>query len=156
MYRAKAQSLFIQIQRKVLMVFKKLMGHEEDPEDRAYIETMLMISMADGEIEDSEIDDLAVSVYSHPKMKRLGNRTVIRILNAAARDIERQGFEARAQAVAKALPDIGKRIDAIGMAISVSASDGDIEPEEVHVLEILQRAFNLTDAQVEQAMQMYR
>lgn len=138
------------------MVFKKLMGHEEDPEDRAYIEAMLMISMADGQIEDSEIEDLAVSIFRHPRMQRLGDRTVIRILNNAVRDIERKGIDARLPVIAQALPTVEQRIDAVGMAVSVSMSDGDIEPEELAVLQKMQQAFGLTDEQVQFAIDKYR
>lgn len=138
------------------MVFKRLMGHKEDPEDRAYIETMLIISMADGEIEDSEIEDLAVSVYRHPRMQRLGDRTVIRILNNAARDIEQQGIDHRLSVISQMLPTMQQRMEAIGMAMSVSMSDGDIEPEELAILQKMKSAFNLSDEQVEAAMDKYR
>lgn len=138
------------------MVWNKLLGHEENDEDRAFIEAMLMISMADGEIEEEEIDDLVVSIVRHPKMKRLGDRAIIRILNKGVRNIETQGIDARIRWIAQKLSDANQRIEAIGMALSISLSDGDIEPQERAVLQRMQQGFGLTDEQIEIAMNNYR
>jgi tellurite resistance protein len=147
----------VHLQNKELkMVWGKLMGHEENPEDRALAEAGIMLSMADGMIEDEEIDDLVVSIFRHPKMQRLGERTIVRILNNAVRDVEKQGIDARIRWIASQLPNVSQRLDAIGIALSVSMSDGTIEAEEVAILQKMQRAFGLSDEQIEAIMQQYR
>lgn len=138
------------------MVWGKLMGHEENPEDRALIESGIMISMADGMIEDEEIDDLVISIFRHPKMQRLGERTLVRILNNAVRDIEKQGIDTRIRWIASQLPSVSQRLEAIGIALSVSMSDGTIEGQEVVILQKMQHAFGLSDEQIENIMQQYR
>jgi tellurite resistance protein len=137
------------------MVWNKLTGRGVTPEVRAYLETMLMLSLADGELEDEEIQDLGTTIARHPKMADLGSRQVIDTLMKAWKDIEKQGMNRRMNEIAGML-NHDQRIDAIGMAISIAASDGEIEPDERSVLERLQQAFNLSDADVEEAMERYR
>jgi tellurite resistance protein len=116
---------------------------------------MLILSLADGELEDEEISDLGVTIARHPKMADLGNRQIIDTLMKAFGDIEKHGMDRRMREIASAL-NHEQRIDAIGMAISIASSDGEIEPDEMLILEKLQRAFNLSDADVELAMGRYR
>jgi len=137
------------------MVWGKLIGRSVTPEVRAYLETMLMLSLADGELEDDELRDLGTTIARHPKMADLGNRQIIDTLLKAWDDIDKQGMDRRMKSVAGMLsPD--QRIDAIGMAISIAASDGEIEPDERIMLEKLQSSFSLSDADIEEAMRRYR
>lgn len=137
------------------MVWGKLIGRSVTPEVRAYLETMMMLSLADGEVEDEEIQDLAVTIARHPKMRDLGDRQVIDTLIKSWKEIEKQGMDRRMREIAGMLSH-DQRIDAIGMAISVASSDGQIEPEEMSVLQKLQKSFGLSDADIEIAMQRYQ
>jgi tellurite resistance protein len=116
---------------------------------------MLVLAVADGELEDSEVDDLCVSVVQHPKMQGIGGRELVNALQKAWDTIEKKGLERTMSDVAMVLVNTDQRIDAVGMALSVAAADGEIEPQERTVLEKLQRTFNLTDEEVEEAMRRY-
>lgn len=137
------------------MVWNKLTGRGVTPEVRAYLEVMLMLSLADGELEDEEISDLGTTIARHPKMSDLGNRQIIDTLLKAWKDIEKQGMDRRMNEIAGMLSH-EQRIDAVGMAISVAASDGEIESDERKILEKMQRTFGISDTDVEEAMRRYQ
>jgi tellurite resistance protein len=138
------------------MVWNKLTGRGASPEQKAYLEAMLILAMADGELEDEEIDDMAVSCARHPKLSELGDRTIISVLNESYRKMLNQGNDRRIREMAKVLQSTEQRMDAVGVALSISMSDGTIEPEELAILKQMQSVFELSDEQIEQVMSQYQ
>lgn len=138
------------------MVWGKLTGRGATAEQKAYLEAMLILAMADGELEDEELDDMAVSCARHPKLSELGVRTIIAVLNESFRKMEKQGNDRRIQEMAKALQTTEQRMDAVGVALSIAMSDGTIEPEELVLLKQMQAVFRLTDEQIEEVMSQYQ
>lgn len=138
------------------MVWNKLTGRGASPEQKAYLEAMLILAMADGELEDEELDDMAVSCARHHKLSELGDRTIISVLNESYRKMLHQGNDKRIEEIAKVLQTTEQRLDAIGVALSISMSDGTIEPEEMALLQRMQVVFGLSDAQIEKVMSQYQ
>jgi tellurite resistance protein len=138
------------------MIWDFLKGRGATPEQKAYLEAMLLLAMADGELEDEELDDMAISCARHPKLNELGDRTIISVLNDSYRKMINQGNDKRIHEIAKALPFTEQRMDAIGLALSISMSDGTIEPEEIAILKQMQAIFGLSDEQIQQVMSQYQ
>lgn len=138
------------------MVWNMITGRNATPEQKAYLESMLILAMADGELEDSELDDMAVSCACHPKLSELGDRTIVAVLNDSYRKMLKHGTDKRLNEIANTLKTTEQRMDAIGVALSISMADGTIEPEELALLKQLQAAFGLSDTQIEQVMSQYR
>ena len=138
------------------MVWDFLTARGATPEQKAYLEAMLILAMADGELEDEELDDMAISCARHPKLSDLGDRTIISVLNDCYRKMLNQGNDKRIHEMAKVLPSTQQRMDAIGLALSVSMSDGTIEPEELAILKQMQSIFGLSDTQIQQVMDQYK
>lgn len=126
-----------------------LFGRGTKKDQQAYMEVMVMLALADGEIEDSEIDDIITTIVSSGRMKGLTDRQLNTMFRQSIRDMGGQGMDTRLRAIAGKIPDREDRMEAMGMAISTSASDGEIEPQERAILEKMQRAFGLTDAEID-------
>ncbi|MDX2078512.1 MAG: tellurite resistance TerB family protein [bacterium] len=133
-----------------------LFGRGVTPEQKAYLEAMLILAMADGDLEDSEISDMIVNCIQHPALSGLSDKAILNSLNDSYRKMQRQGNDKRISEMAHVLTTTQQRMDALGVALSVSMADGTIEPQELVLLKQMQRAFGLTDAQVQQAMDKYR
>lgn len=127
-----------------------LFGRRIDQDIQAYMDVMMILAMADGELEDEEVQDLIVSIYSHPRMKGMSERQIVTTGEKSYQLLLREGVDARLRAASQALPEKVQRIDAMTMALSMSASDGTIEPEEMAVLRKIQTAFNLSDSEIDQ------
>jgi tellurite resistance protein len=127
------------------MVWGKLFGRQTEKDIQAYVDTMVILAMADGELEENEVQDLWGSIALTPRLKGISDRQIIAVCNEAYKLLMREGVDARLRAIANALPEKSQRIDAMTMAISMSASDGTIEPEEMAILRKMQDAFGLSD-----------
>jgi tellurite resistance protein len=138
-----------------MMVFGRLLGKREDPEVRGYIESMLILAMADGELEDEEIDDIIVAIVNHPKMSGLSGKEIDQIARRSLIAMEKQGLEDRISSVAKMLPSKELRLDAIRMSLSVSMADGELEPQEMALLQKMQQIFGLSDEQISAIVNEY-
>lgn len=137
------------------MVWDKLSVKREDPECRAFIETVYLVAIADGEFEEVEMNDLSITVAQHPKMRQMTEREVSHILKRCHDALALEGLDIRIQAIARMLPDAHQRIDAISIAVACALADGQVEPEELVVLKHMQAAFGLSDKQVEQVISRY-
>jgi len=124
-------------------------------EVRAYLEIMMMMSLTNNTVNDSDIENLGITIARDTKLQDLGGRQIIGVLIEAMEAIQSQGTDYRIIEVAKALKDKNYRIDAIGMAIAIAAFDGKIAPQQRNILEKLQRALNLTEDNIEEAIRRY-
>ncbi len=138
------------------MGFGNLPSRKEDPELRSYLEAMVMLSMSGGDIEDSEVDAMVLSTIKLPRMNGLTDRQLNQMFGSSIKDIQREGLDGRIRALAQKLPSTDQRLEAIGMALSVSMSNGNIEPQKKDILKKMQRAFGLSDQQIGTVIQRYR
>jgi uncharacterized tellurite resistance protein B-like protein len=132
----------------------------DNTELRAYIETMMLLAIADGTVKDSELHMIQMAVVSFLEQRpELGNMTrpaLIDLCYACAQTIYDEGAPKRLSLAAQALPTHDKRMFALGMAVAVSTSDGFIHATERDALRMIQRAFDLTDQQVKQAIDAFK
>lgn len=137
------------------MVWNKLAGRSASARQKAYIEAMVILAMADGEVRDEEIHDMSLSCSLHPALSPLG-RAVNTVMHEISQSLTPQIFGERIYSIAEILKTPEQRMDAIGLAVSVSASDGIIQPEELQVLKYMQTVFELSDEQIEQVIEKYQ
>lgn len=136
-------------------MFKGLMGLGEDPERRGLIETMLILALADGELEEDEISDIIANSLRHPKMKGMNDREFDRLIRRSLTAIDKQGLDKRIESVCALLPSKQSRLDALDLAISVAMSDGELEAPEERVMERMAHLMGLTQAEVQSIVQRY-
>ncbi len=116
------------------------------------MEIMLMLHLAHGALDASEIENLLITINFSPKLHNLDSRQIIHALGKAWEDIENEGVDSRMRAIAKTLKEKDQRIDAIGIALSIAASDAVIDSRERNILEKLQHVLDLTDDNIEESM----
>lgn len=134
------------------MVWGKSTGYDVPAEIRSYMEIMLMLHLAHGALDASEIENLLITINFSPKLHNLDSRQIIHALGKAWEDIENEGVDSRMRAIAKTLKEKDQRIDAIGIALSIAASDAVIDSRERNILEKLQHVLDLTDDNIEESM----
>jgi tellurite resistance protein len=134
------------------MVWEKSTGYDVPVEIRAYMEIMLMLHLAHGALDAAEIENLLITIECSPKLHDLDSRQIIYALGKAWEDIENEGVDSRMRAIAKTLKEKSQRIDAIGIALSIAASDAVIDARERNILEKLQHVLDLTDDNIEESM----
>jgi tellurite resistance protein len=134
------------------MVFSFLFGKKEDPEVRAYLETMLILAAADGDLGQKEAAAIAAIMTNHPKMQSLSENDLKGLIDRCLQAIISDGIDARIQEIARMLPSPAQRVDAIKMALVVALVDGTLEPNEMAVLQRMGSVFGLTASQVDSVM----
>lgn len=137
-------------------ILDKLMGNrgpQENSEQRAYIEAMIMMIAADGVIEDDEIHDFMKNVYSKPKLSKLSENEVMSLLRRSINAIQTEGVDARIKAIGQMLPMMEQKIEAVRLSLSICASDGDVAPEELDILKKMQTQYDISESQMEKLLE---
>jgi tellurite resistance protein len=137
-------------------MFSSLLGNKENNERRGYIETMLILAFADGELEDDEVTDIIHNALRHPKMRDMSDKEFDRLIRRSLTAMDKQGLDKRIEEVCKLLTTHEMRLNAIDLAVSVAMSDGEMEPDEVRVLERMTALMGLSEADVQTVVTRYR
>ena len=88
-----------------MTLFKRLFGGgtEDGYEVRLFLETMLIMIAADGQVEDPEMKQVLALVRTRPELSHIPQRLVDKHMQEAFVAIRREGLEKRVQAIAKGL-----------------------------------------------------
>jgi tellurite resistance protein len=138
------------------MVFSFLFGKKEDPEVRAYVETMLILAAADGDLGQKEAAAIAAVMTNHPKMSSLTENDLKGLIDRCMQAIISDGIDQRIREIARMLPSMSQRVDAIKMALVVALVDGVLAPTEMAVLQRMGSVFGLTASQVDSVVNSLR
>lgn len=134
-------------------------GPFSDEELSAYIETMMLFAVADGTVKNSELNMIQMAVVgyleNHPSLKQMSRQQLTDLCFERANAIYASGPHARLQAIATILTSTEQRMYALGMAVAVATADGFIQTGERAGFTLLQRAFDLTDDQVQSAISAF-
>jgi tellurite resistance protein len=130
-------------------MFSSLLGNKENNERRGYIETMLILAFADGELEDDEVTDIIHNALRHPKMRDMSDKEFDRLIRRSLTAMDKQGLDKRIEEVCKLLITHD-------LAVSVAMSDSEMEPDEVRVLERMTALMGLSEADVQTVVTRYR
>lgn len=135
-------------------------GPVTDAELHAYIETMMLLAIADGMVKEVELHVVQMAVVSylenHPTIGSMTRQALIDLCYACAQKIYDEGAQSRLRAAAQALDSHEKKMYALGMAVAVSTSDGVIHATERDALKMIQRAFALSDDDVRKAVESFK
>lgn len=139
-----------------LSFFQRLLGNTSvdapSHKVRFFIETMLIMISADGEIADAEMSQFMDQLRNRPELDGMSWRALDEHVRTAFSIIKRDGVEQRLKTIADALPSHDARRGALSMALSVAVGDGSLSPAEHTVMQMIQDAFGLTDPDVESAL----
>lgn len=135
-------------------MFGGLLG--EDKEKRGYIETMIIMSFADGELEDDEIGALVERARNHPRMANMSHAEFMRYINRSLNAMDKQGLEKRVEEVCKLLNTRDMRLNGIDLAVYAAMSDGEMEPDEARILERMVALMGLTQSDVQPIIDRHR
>lgn len=127
-------------------------GSQEESENRGYVEAMIMMIAADGVIEDEEVQDFLRNVYTRPRLAKVPQGEMVSMIRRSLQAIESEGVDTRIKAIARMLPTMDQKIEAMRMCLSICAADGDIAPDELDILKKMQAEFDVSEAQIERLM----
>ncbi|MCU0466712.1 MAG: tellurite resistance TerB family protein [Anaerolineae bacterium] len=135
-------------------------GPLTDEELYAYIETMMLLAIADGTVKDVELHVIQMAVVSylenHPALGSMTRQELVDLCYNAAQRIYDEGAQRRLNEAARILDTSEKRMYALGMGVAVSTSDGVVHKTERDALRMIQVAFGLDEEQVKQAIDAFR
>jgi len=114
----------------------------------AMIETAFLVAAVDGNISDIEVMQFAETVES-----LFGaNGDPKEILQAMAKRLDGEGWDARAKSVARALAGTGRGEQAYRLAVAVAFVDDVVEHAEVAALDLLATALEVGDTRAHEIM----
>jgi tellurite resistance protein len=134
-----------------MTLFKRLFGNNStgtEPGVGLFIETMLLMIAADGQVDDREMAQFMREVRSRPEFEDIAPEAVNTHVERAFESIKTDGVPARVRHITAALPDREQRIAATTMAVSIAMGDGQLGPAEATLLKMLSDAFSLTGDEV--------
>ena len=141
-----------------MTLFKRLFGKAPDNghDVRLFLETMLIMIAADGQVEDTEMSHFMAQVGTRPELAQISRRVIDQHMQEAFKAIRREGIEKRIVAIARGLQRRDQRLAAVAMAIAIAMGDGKLEREETAVLDMMQAAFELSDDDISEAIKAAR
>jgi tellurite resistance protein len=135
-------------------------GPVSDSELHAYIETMMLLAIADGMVKEVELHVVQMAVVSylenHPTIGAMTRQDLVDLCYASAQKIYDEGAQTRLTVAAQVLDSHEKKMYALGMAVAVSTSDGVIHTSERDALKLIQKAFGLSDDEVRKAVASFK
>jgi tellurite resistance protein len=118
----------------------------------ALIYTMVIVSAADSDLDDSELQVIGNIIAQLPVFRGFDKKALPRLLNGCTEALGRDdGLEATLQEIAAALP-ARLHETAYAIACDLVAADGEASQEELRVLELIRHRLNvdrLTAAAIE-------
>jgi tellurite resistance protein len=110
---------------------------------RALIYTMVIVSAADSELPDAELQTISDIVGHLPVFRDFDRNGLPGLLNDCTELLNREdGLEATLQAIKEALP-ANLRETAYAIACDLVASDGEASQEELRILEMIRHRLSL-------------
>lgn len=119
-----------------------------EPEVRLFIETMLLMIAADGQVEDGEMAQFMAEVQSRPELAGLTQGAIDEHVETSFAAIKAEGIPKRIKAIAEGLRDREQRIAAATMAVSIGLDDKGLATAERTLLNMLADAFGLSSEDV--------
>lgn len=115
-------------------------------------EVMTLMLLADKEVKPEEIAKISALLAVRPEFEGLTTDDVSEGIERAAKRAQKlhsQGnFDARLAEIAALLGTPESRLLAFGMAVAVALADDELHPDELRLLSILEKAFELSNEEV--------
>jgi tellurite resistance protein len=120
-----------------------------DPLERLYAEVMVLVSAADGKLEEAEARAMVESFANDPLFQDVSAESAQAFISEAVGALARQGLSERLRALAQGISTRKQRMRAFRLALKVAQSKGMPTAAERRVLDMLQATFGLADDEVE-------
>lgn len=140
-------------------LLKRLFGRKttgSEPEIRLFLETMLIMMAADGDIHENELAQFMHQIRIREEFQGISREDLDRHMQDARRAIKMENAEDRIRLIALGLPHHNQRLAAVCMSLSVALGNHELAPSEKVVLTMMRDAFGLTNADLELAMKTAR
>lgn len=116
--------------------------------ERMWAETMVLVSVADGEVQAAELERMVEAFAQNPVFEGLPPQTAGRYLRDAASALSRDGVPGRLSVLARTLGRHDERRTAFGLALRVAHANGQPSADALRALDLLQGAFGLSGDEV--------
>lgn len=142
-----------------MTLLKRLLRRQNGPtrlELRLFLEAMIIMMAADGQVDDHELTQFMVQVQKREELRSLTRKEIENYMQEASLAIKKEGAQNRIEAIARGLTSYEQRMAAVGMALSIALSEREMARAEKAVLRNMQEAFGLNDRDLEQAIEETR
>jgi len=112
--------------------------------EQAFVEVMLLMAAADGEVQKEEATQLALTIASREEFAAMSESDISSAVTGALGRIQSQGEEQRLNELAGLLPGEDERLKAMMFAYSILVADGVVAPGETACLARMQQVFGLS------------
>lgn len=119
-----------------------------EPLERLYAETMVVVSAADGTVNQQELKAALENMAGDPVFHDVSLERAEHLLADAVQSLAHDGLPARLAVLATGLATHAQRLKAFRLAIRVAYADGAPSIPEQKVLDLLQATFGLADDEV--------
>jgi tellurite resistance protein len=119
-----------------------------EPLERLYAETMVLVSAADGSVDQQELKAALENMAGDPVFHDVSLERAEHLLTDAVQSLAHDGLPARLTVLATGLATHAQRLKAFRLAIRVAYADGAPSIPEQKVLDLLQATFGLADDEV--------
>ncbi|MDX2078513.1 MAG: hypothetical protein SFZ02_18925 [bacterium] len=134
-----------------MSVWDNLSGRSVTSEQKAYLEAMLIIIMADGKLEQDEFRQLFMLCNGFDVFEGLSDKTIIGSLEESYQRFGRINSQARIGEVAQVLQSKQQRMEALYMARVVANANGVNKIEDQLTIQMKQ-IFGLSDAEYQRVL----
>ena len=118
-----------------------------EPLERLYAEVMVLISSADGKLNDGETRALVETFAADPLFENVSPERAMAFVSDAVAALSTEGLSQRLTVLASGLSTHSQRLKAYGLATRIAAAAADGRPQE-RILELLQATFGIADDEV--------
>jgi tellurite resistance protein len=118
--------------------------------EKLYAETMVLVSASDGAIQEREARAILENMAGDPVFREVSRDVAESHLRDAVQNLATMGVAERLAALAHGLRTRAQRIKAFALAARIADAEGERSQSKVRVLELLQTALGLSDAEVSQ------
>ncbi len=123
-----------------------------EPREQLFAETMVLVSAADGQVKQEELNTMLENLAGDPVFKEVTSDAAQQYLRDAVVNLSAEGLPQRLTALAHGLSTHGQRSKAFKLAVRVAYASGKPSPAELRVLDLLQATFGLADDEVARIM----
>jgi tellurite resistance protein len=118
-----------------------------EPLERLYAEVMVLISSADGMLNDRETSALVETFAADPLFENVSPERAMAFVSDAVGALATEGLSHRLTVLASGLSTHSQRLKAYGLATRIAAAAADGRPQQ-RILELLQATFGIADDEV--------
>ena len=118
-----------------------------EPLERLYAEVMVLISAADGTLNDGETRALVETFAADPLFENVSPERAMAFVSDAVAALSTEGLSRRLAVLASGLSTHAQRLKAYGLATRIAAAAPDERPQQ-RILELLQATFGIADDEV--------